>query len=105
MRKLLLCLFYGLCVFTIVFSLFWMSLPRLALPSPSAEETPVPEPSLAAQTAPSLTAQQYYLCDRGGKVAVYRCGADGAGPDHGHLRQPSAGERRPAHQARHHGVQ
>lgn len=80
MRKLLLCLFYGLCVFTIVFSLFWMSLPRLALPSPSAEETPVPEPSLAAQTAPSLTAQQYYLCDRGGRVVVYRCGADGT-PD------------------------
>ena len=29
MRKLWLCLFYALCVFTIVFSLFWMALPRL----------------------------------------------------------------------------
>ena len=28
MRKLWLCLFYALCVFTIVFSLFWMALPR-----------------------------------------------------------------------------
>ena len=27
MRKLCTCLFYGLCVFTIVFSLFWMALP------------------------------------------------------------------------------
>ena len=25
MRKLWLCLFYALCVFTIVFSLFWMA--------------------------------------------------------------------------------
>ena len=31
MRKLCVCLFYGLCVFTIVFSLFWMALPRLPL--------------------------------------------------------------------------
>ena len=29
MRKLWLCLFYALCVFTIVFSLFWMALSRL----------------------------------------------------------------------------
>ena len=28
MRKLCTCLFYGLCVFTIVFSLFWMALPN-----------------------------------------------------------------------------
>ena len=31
MRKLSVCLFYGLCVFTIVFSLFWMALPKLQL--------------------------------------------------------------------------
>ena len=31
MRKLSACLFYGLCVFTIVFSLFWMALPKLPL--------------------------------------------------------------------------
>ena len=34
MRKLCTCLFYGLCVFTIVFSLFWMALPKLNLPVP-----------------------------------------------------------------------
>lgn len=56
MRKVVLCLFYALCAFAIAFSLFWMALPRLALPSPapgadSAAETPVPSgPSLARQT-------------------------------------------------------
>ena len=40
MRKLSVCLFYGLCVFTIVFSLFWMALPRLPLPEAPADETP-----------------------------------------------------------------
>ena len=35
MRKFGLCLFYGLCVFTIAFSLFWMALPRLPLPAVS----------------------------------------------------------------------
>ena len=55
MRKFGLCLFYGLCVFTIAFSLFWMALPRLPLP----------------------TAAGYYLCDTGGRVAVYACNADG----------------------------
>ena len=52
MRKLWLCLFYALCVFTIVFSLFWMALPRL--PSgraDSAEETPVPAQHLGAGRA------------------------------------------------------
>ena len=58
MRKFGLCLFYGLCVFTIAFSLFWMALPRLPLPA-----------------AP--TAAGYYLCDTGGRVAVYACNADG----------------------------
>lgn len=40
MRKFGLCLFYGLCVFTIAFSLFWMALPRLPLPEAPADETP-----------------------------------------------------------------
>ena len=35
MRKVVLCLFYALCAFAIAFSLFWMALPRLALPSPA----------------------------------------------------------------------
>ena len=78
MRKVVLCLFYALCAFAIAFSLFWMALPRLALPSPapgadSAAETPVPsEPSLAGQPT------QYLLRDEGGMVAVYTCGPDGS---------------------------
>ena len=35
MRKLWLCLFYALCAFAVAFSLFWMSLPKLTLPSPA----------------------------------------------------------------------
>ena len=79
MRKLYTCLFYGLCVFTIAFSLFWMSLPRLTLPSPAGSETPPSsaEESLAAQALPELSAQGYLLQDKGGRVAVYRCDADG----------------------------
>ena len=79
MRKLYTCLFYGLCVFTIAFSLFWMSLPRLAVPGPAGSETPPSsvEESLAAQAVPELAAQGYLLQDKGGRVAVYRCNADG----------------------------
>ena len=79
MRKLYTCLFYGLCVFTIAFSLFWIALPRLTLPSPAGSETPPSsaEESLAAQALPELSAQGYLLQDKGGRVAVYRCDADG----------------------------
>lgn len=79
MRKLYTCLFYGLCVFTIAFSLFWMALPRLTLPSPAGSETPPSsaEESLAAQAVPELSAQGYLLQDKSGRVAVYRCDADG----------------------------
>ena len=80
MRKLFTCLFYGLCAFTIAFSLFWMSLPRIALPSPAGSETPPSsaELSLAAQAMPESAAQDGYLLqDSGGRVAVYRCRADG----------------------------
>ena len=79
MRKLYTCLFYGLCVFTIAFSLFLMALPRLTLPSPAGSETPPSsaEESLAAQAVPELSAQGYLLQDKGGRVAVYRCDADG----------------------------
>lgn len=79
MRKLYTCLFYGLCVFTIAFSLFWMALPRPTLPSPAGSETPPSsaEESLAAQAVPELSAQGYLLQDKGGRVAVYRCDADG----------------------------
>ena len=83
MRKLWLCLFYALCVFTIVFSLFWMALPRL--PSgraDSAEETPVPSlPSISVQAVPETGSTTYYLCDEGGMLTVYACGADGEPAD------------------------
>ena len=76
MRKLCTCLFYGLCVFTIVFSLFWMALPKLSLPvpDPGSEAPPSSAADLAAQAMPELAAQSYRLCDKGGRVAVYRCG-------------------------------
>lgn len=79
MRKLYTCLFYGLCVFTIVFSLFWIALPKLSLPAPDAgsEVPPSSAADLAAQALPELAAQSYRLCDKGGRVAVYRCGTDG----------------------------
>ena len=79
MRKLCICLFYGLCVFTIVFSLFWMALPKLRLPvpDPGSEAPPSSAADLAAQALPELSAQSYRLCDKGGRVAVYRCGTDG----------------------------
>ena len=32
---------------------------------------------LAAQALPELAAHSYRLCDKGGRVAVYRCGTDG----------------------------
>ena len=72
MRKLCTCLFYGLCVFTIVFSLFWMALPKLSLPvpDPGSEAPPSSAADLAAQAMPELAAQSYRLCDKGGRVAV-----------------------------------
>ena len=76
MRKLSVCLFYGLCVFTIVFSLFWMALPKLPLSqSPAGPASPL---SLAAQAAPQTDAARYCLRDSGGRVAVYTCRADGS---------------------------
>ena len=61
MRKVVLCLFYALCAFAIAFSLFWMALPRLALPSPapgadSAAETPMP--SCGPDGSPTRLARQ-----------------------------------------------
>lgn len=79
MRKAAMCLFYGLCMFTIVFSLFWMALPRLQLPArPDAAEADPSSPlSLAAQALPQTEASRYYLCDAAGRVAVYSCTAEG----------------------------
>ena len=84
MRKLVLCLFYALCAFAIAFSLFWMSLPKLTLPSPAPSGGDVPDDasrSLSAQAAPSLSYTAYYLCDEGGMLTVYACGADGEPAD------------------------
>ena len=81
MRKLALCLFYALCTFAIAFSLFWMSLPRLNARSPAPQDEADSVPlSLAAQALPERTAL-YYLCDEGGMLTVYACGADGQPAD------------------------
>jgi hypothetical protein len=34
-------------------------------------------PALLAQTVPQSAVPAYYLCDKGGRVAVYACEADG----------------------------
>lgn len=49
------------------------------LDGPAGSETPPSsaEESLAAQAVPELSAQGYLLQDKGGRVAVYRCSADG----------------------------
>ncbi len=81
MRKLWLCLFYTLCAFTLSFSLFWMAAPTLPLPEASSgSESAVSLaelPARLAQALPGGTAPAYYLCDRSGRVAVYRCDAAG----------------------------
>lgn len=77
MRRIWSCLFYGLCAFAIAFSLFWMVLPHLEAPAPSADEEPIAsQPNVLAQAEPAAPAA-YWLCDKGGRVAVYECSADG----------------------------
>ena len=61
MRKVWLCIFYALCIFTIVFSLFWMALPSLPFPADSGEETPPSEPGLAAQGSAGQSGTDFYL--------------------------------------------
>ena len=85
MRKLWYFLFYGLCAFTIVFSLYWMAAmpPRQSRPAPSASGASgadASSPSLRAGAAASGVeeeAEGYYLCDEGGRLSVYRCDAAG----------------------------
>ena len=43
----------------------------------SRQRSPALPADLAAQALPELAAQSYRLCDKGGRVAVYRCGTDG----------------------------
>ena len=65
-------------MFTIAFSLFWMALPRLPLPEAPVDETPPISGSVSSLVqAAAPTAAGYYLCDTGGRVAVYACNADG----------------------------
>ena len=77
MREVWLCIFYALCIFTIVFSLFWMALPSLPFPADSGEETPASEPGLAAQGSAGQSGTDFYLCDEGGRVVVYTCSDNG----------------------------
>ncbi|MGN0708483.1 MAG: hypothetical protein ACI4JC_10870 [Faecalibacterium sp.] len=79
MRKLWSCIFYSLCLFTIVFSLTWMAQPKLSVPDPPLpqEQSAASVPSVAAQAQTDSALVQYYLCDEGGRLAVYRCGPDG----------------------------
>lgn len=83
MRKLWYSVFYSLCAFTIAFSLYWMA----TVPPPSASSGRSPssgssQPTLRAGTSLAGIPQEeeeegYYLCDEGGRLAVYRCTADG----------------------------
>ena len=50
--------------------------PAKAAPA-GARSPPSSAADLAAQALPELAAQSYRLCDKGGRVAVYRCGTDG----------------------------
>jgi hypothetical protein len=87
LRKFGLCLFYALCAFAISFSLLWMALPALPSRSDPAASQAEPDdangaalpdlPALLAQAAPQSAVPAYYLCDKGGRVAVYACEADG----------------------------
>jgi hypothetical protein len=87
MRKVWLCIFYALCIFTIVFSLFWMALPSLPFPADSGEETPASEPGLAAQGSAGQSGTDFYLCDEGGRVVVYTCSDNGLPDKRLHLCQ------------------
>lgn len=69
--------FYAVCIFTIVFSLFWMALPKLPFPADSGTETPASEPGLAAQGRAGQGSTDFYLCDEGGRVVVYTCTENG----------------------------
>ena len=84
MRKLWYFLFYGVCAFTIAFSLYWMA----AVPPRTGRQGPASSGDAASGSSPSLRAGAavsgveeeaagYYLCDEGGRLAVYRWTDDG----------------------------
>ena len=103
MRKVWLCIFYALCIFTIVFSLFWMALPSLPFPAGSGEETPASEPGLAAQGLRRAERHRLLPLRRGragGRLHLLRQRtARQAAPAHRHLCQSSARGRCPPAQA------
>ena len=81
MRKLWYYVFYSLCAFTIAFSFYWMA---TVPPRPASSRQPASSgsssPALRAGNSLSGVPQEeegYYLCDEGGRLAVYRCSADG----------------------------
>ncbi len=69
--------FYALCVFTIVFSLFWMALPKLPLPCRLRNRNARLRARVSVQAAPGRAARDFYLCDEGGRVVVYTCTENG----------------------------
>lgn len=84
MRKLWYFLFYGVCAFTIAFSLYWMA----AVPPRTSRQGPASSGDAASGSSSSLRAGAavsgveeeaagYYLCDEGGRLSVYRCDAGG----------------------------
>ena len=79
MRRLWYCLFYALCSFAIVFSLYWMALPLTKAPQAEPPSSGSELPSTQAQAGISgiPESEKYYLCDEGGRLSVYRCDAAG----------------------------
>ena len=81
MRKLWSCIFYALCLFTVVFSLVWMAQPRLTpritLPAEEEPASSTPNVAAAAPALPDSGLVQYYLCDEGGRLAVFSSSVDG----------------------------
>ena len=76
MRKVWLCIFYALCIFTIVFSLFWMALPSLPFPAGRRRRDAAPSRVWRAGSA-GQSGTDFYLCDEGGRVVVYTCSDNG----------------------------
>ena len=87
MRKVWLCIFYALCIFTIVFSLFWMALPKSA-PIPCRLPGPRPTPASRAgpgRAGPCRQAERrtdFYLLRRAADGwSVYTCSRQRHCPD------------------------
>ena len=73
MRKLWYFLFYGVCAFTIAFSLYWMA----AVPPRTGRQGPASSRDAASGSSPSLRAGAAVSGVEGGRLSVYRCDAGG----------------------------